>query len=272
MDRRAPEGAVADRRARRASAPSTGPSRTTPSASSAPRSATASATSCRSCSRCWRPRSRSRSRPTPSHEQARRGWARENAEGVPVDAPHRNYRDPNHKPELVCALTPFTALKGFRPARRDRPQPRAGRAPRDRAASSGALAREQTPARAARALRPPHDARPRGAGAGARARDRRGRAPARDATRPGSGSRGCMTHYPGDVSAARPALPQPRDARPGRGALPARRRAARLPRGHGARDHGELGQRAARAASPRSTWTSRSCWRRSSSRGAPPRC
>jgi mannose-6-phosphate isomerase len=51
----------------------------------------------------------------PSHEQARRGWERENAEGIPVDASHRNYRDPNHKPELVSALTPFVALKGFRP-------------------------------------------------------------------------------------------------------------------------------------------------------------
>ena len=51
----------------------------------------------------------------PSSEQARRGWERENAEGVPVEAPRRSYRDPNHKPELVCALTPFVALKGFRP-------------------------------------------------------------------------------------------------------------------------------------------------------------
>jgi mannose-6-phosphate isomerase len=51
----------------------------------------------------------------PSHEQARRGWERENAEGVPLDAPRRNYRDPNHKPELVSALSSFTALKGFRP-------------------------------------------------------------------------------------------------------------------------------------------------------------
>jgi len=52
----------------------------------------------------------------PNQEQARRGWARENAEGIPLDAPHRNYRDPNHKPELVCALSdPFVALKGFRP-------------------------------------------------------------------------------------------------------------------------------------------------------------
>lgn len=50
----------------------------------------------------------------PDHEQARRGWARQNAEGIPVDAPRRSYRDQNHKPELVCALTPFTVLKGFR--------------------------------------------------------------------------------------------------------------------------------------------------------------
>lgn len=52
----------------------------------------------------------------PDQEQARRGWARENAEGIPADAPRRSYRDPNHKPELVCALEPFFALKGFRPA------------------------------------------------------------------------------------------------------------------------------------------------------------
>ena len=51
----------------------------------------------------------------PNQEQARGGWARENAEGIPLDAPRRNYRDLNHKPELLCALTPFTALKGFRP-------------------------------------------------------------------------------------------------------------------------------------------------------------
>jgi len=52
----------------------------------------------------------------PDRDQARRGWARENEEGIPLDAPRRNYRDLNHKPELLCALTPFTALKGFRPA------------------------------------------------------------------------------------------------------------------------------------------------------------
>jgi mannose-6-phosphate isomerase len=51
----------------------------------------------------------------PNQEQARRGWARENAEGIPLDAAHRNYRDPSHKPELISALSPsFVALKGFR--------------------------------------------------------------------------------------------------------------------------------------------------------------
>jgi mannose-6-phosphate isomerase len=52
----------------------------------------------------------------PSLEQAREGYARENALGVPLSAPHRNYKDANHKPELICALTPFDALCGFRRA------------------------------------------------------------------------------------------------------------------------------------------------------------
>ena len=54
----------------------------------------------------------------PSSEQAREGFARENAAGLPVDAANRNYRDPWHKPELIVALTEFDALAGFRsPAR-----------------------------------------------------------------------------------------------------------------------------------------------------------
>lgn len=51
----------------------------------------------------------------PSAEQAREGYERENASGLPVDAPTRNYRDPWHKPEVVVALTEFEALAGFRP-------------------------------------------------------------------------------------------------------------------------------------------------------------
>jgi len=52
----------------------------------------------------------------PSLEQAREGFARENAEGVDAHAPNRNYKDDNHKPEMIFALTPFEALCGFRPA------------------------------------------------------------------------------------------------------------------------------------------------------------
>ncbi|MDR1617858.1 MAG: mannose-6-phosphate isomerase, class I, partial [Treponema sp.] len=50
----------------------------------------------------------------PNREQAKRGFERENARGLPLDSPERNYRDPNHKPELVCALGPFTAMCGFK--------------------------------------------------------------------------------------------------------------------------------------------------------------
>ncbi|ANE03400.1 mannose-6-phosphate isomerase, class I [Corynebacterium crudilactis] len=51
----------------------------------------------------------------PSLEQAREGFARENAAGINVAASNRNYRDPNHKPELIVALTEFVAMAGFRP-------------------------------------------------------------------------------------------------------------------------------------------------------------
>jgi mannose-6-phosphate isomerase len=54
----------------------------------------------------------------PHVERAREGYAEEEAAGVPVDAPHRNFRDRNHKPELVYALTRFEALCGFRAPRR----------------------------------------------------------------------------------------------------------------------------------------------------------
>ncbi|HTV21397.1 MAG TPA: mannose-6-phosphate isomerase, class I, partial [Polyangiaceae bacterium] len=51
----------------------------------------------------------------PNLEQAARGFAREQQAGVPLDAAERTYKDDNHKPELLCALTPFEALSGFRP-------------------------------------------------------------------------------------------------------------------------------------------------------------
>jgi mannose-6-phosphate isomerase len=51
----------------------------------------------------------------PNLAQARAGYAAEDARGLPRDAPQRNYKDANHKPELLCALTEFQALCGFRP-------------------------------------------------------------------------------------------------------------------------------------------------------------
>ena len=53
----------------------------------------------------------------PDAEQARRGFEAENARGVPLDSPRRNYRDPFPKPEIVVAVSErFDALSGFRPA------------------------------------------------------------------------------------------------------------------------------------------------------------
>ncbi|MBN2125776.1 MAG: mannose-6-phosphate isomerase, class I [Deltaproteobacteria bacterium] len=50
----------------------------------------------------------------PDRIQAREGFRREEAQAIPLSAPHRNYRDAHHKPEILCALTPFTAFIGFR--------------------------------------------------------------------------------------------------------------------------------------------------------------
>ena len=50
----------------------------------------------------------------PSAEQARAGFEREESMGIPLDAPQRVFRDRSHKPELVCALSSFEALCGFR--------------------------------------------------------------------------------------------------------------------------------------------------------------
>ncbi|MDN6352720.1 MAG: mannose-6-phosphate isomerase, class I, partial [Corynebacterium sp.] len=54
----------------------------------------------------------------PTLEQAKIGYARENAAGIALDSAQRNYKDDNHKPELIVALTPFEALAGFRPVDR----------------------------------------------------------------------------------------------------------------------------------------------------------
>ncbi len=51
----------------------------------------------------------------PTKAQAEEGFARENAAGIPIDAPPRNYRDENHKPEVHVVLSDFWMLHGFRP-------------------------------------------------------------------------------------------------------------------------------------------------------------
>ncbi|MFS0700150.1 mannose-6-phosphate isomerase, class I [Cellulomonas sp. 179-A 4D5 NHS] len=54
----------------------------------------------------------------PAVDRARAGFAEEDARGIPRDAAVRNYKDQNHKPELVYALGRFEALCGFRAPRR----------------------------------------------------------------------------------------------------------------------------------------------------------
>ncbi len=51
----------------------------------------------------------------PTRRQAQAGFDAQDELGIPVDADQRSYRDRNHKPELICALEPFTAFCGFRP-------------------------------------------------------------------------------------------------------------------------------------------------------------
>jgi mannose-6-phosphate isomerase len=50
----------------------------------------------------------------PNLQQAKAGFARENRQGIALDAPHRNFKDDNHKPECICAMSEFYALCGFR--------------------------------------------------------------------------------------------------------------------------------------------------------------
>jgi mannose-6-phosphate isomerase len=52
----------------------------------------------------------------PSKSAAEKEFARENAEGIPIDSIRRNYKDDNHKPELMVALSDFWLLHGFKPA------------------------------------------------------------------------------------------------------------------------------------------------------------
>ena len=50
----------------------------------------------------------------PSIAQAKEGYARGEAAGIPVASPERTYKDQNHKPELAYALGEFWMLHGLR--------------------------------------------------------------------------------------------------------------------------------------------------------------
>jgi mannose-6-phosphate isomerase len=50
----------------------------------------------------------------PGKQSAEKGFEEENRKGIPVNAPHRNYKDTNHKPELMVALGDFWLLHGFK--------------------------------------------------------------------------------------------------------------------------------------------------------------
>lgn len=56
----------------------------------------------------------------PNRQQARAGFELEEQQNVPKDAEHRNYKDPNHKPEMIVAVSGFEALCGFRPVAESR--------------------------------------------------------------------------------------------------------------------------------------------------------
>ena len=51
----------------------------------------------------------------PNKAQAEKGFKRENEENIPLNSSERTYRDANHKPELICALTNFELMCGFQP-------------------------------------------------------------------------------------------------------------------------------------------------------------
>lgn len=50
----------------------------------------------------------------PSKAEAVKGFEAEEAAGIPINAPNRNYKDKNHKPEVMVALSDFWLLHGFK--------------------------------------------------------------------------------------------------------------------------------------------------------------
>lgn len=51
----------------------------------------------------------------PNKADAEAGFKREESHGISIDSHKRTFKDDNHKPELMVALSPFWLLHGFRP-------------------------------------------------------------------------------------------------------------------------------------------------------------
>ena len=51
----------------------------------------------------------------PNKQAAEQGFKKENELAIPLTAPNRNYKDDNHKPEMMVALSDFWLLHGFSP-------------------------------------------------------------------------------------------------------------------------------------------------------------
>ncbi len=49
----------------------------------------------------------------PTKSEAETGFEKENKLGIPLSAANRNYKDKNHKPEVMVALSEFWLLHGF---------------------------------------------------------------------------------------------------------------------------------------------------------------
>ena len=172
-----------------------------------------------------------------------RGLRARKPSGFPPDASERNYRDPHHKPECLCALTPFWAMCGFRK-------------PRRASSCCGGSARQRSSAKSMRSAQPRTRAGCVGCSPGSCAWTCGGGV--RSWPKLCAGGR-CGRRAPAMGRPDRPLLPgRHRGPGPGAdecraagawaGAVPARRRAALVPAGHGGRDHGQLGQRGARRA------------------------
>src|SRR5690348_11715006 len=51
----------------------------------------------------------------PTRKVAKIKFREENEKGISLNAPNRNYKDDNHKPELLSPLSDFYLLHGFKP-------------------------------------------------------------------------------------------------------------------------------------------------------------